>query len=115
MEPKSLPQPLQQPDSEEIAPVTAPGAPGRSILGVVLIVFGLAVLAAALVILLVQWLWGAPVGDGVEPAGLWLAALTGLLWAGTGLAIWRRMWVVGLIGTVIALIVGAIATGTIRS
>ena len=74
-------------------------------------VFGLAVIAAALGVLFAQWLWG---GVAIDPAGLWLAALAGLIWAGTGLAIWRRMWVIGGLGVAAALVAGAIATWTIR-
>ena len=101
----------RRPNSEEVAPVTAPSVPGRSALGVFLIIFGLAVTAAALGVLFAQWLGG---GAAVDPAGLWLAALAGVIWAGAGLAIWRRMWLIGALGIAAAIIVGAIATGMIR-
>lgn len=107
------PPPERRPDADEVAPVTAPAVPGRTILGTFLIIFGLAVTAAALGVLLAQWLWGR--AEGVDTAGLWLAVLTGLLWTGTGVAFWRRMWVIGSLGTIAALIAGAIATAMIRN
>lgn len=106
------PPPERRPNSEEVAPVTAPSVPGRSVLGVFLIVFGLAVIAAALGVLFAQWLWGRAAD--LDRAGLWLAALAGLIWTGAGVAIWRRMWAIGALGIAAAIIAGAIATWTIR-
>ena len=103
----------RRPNSEEVAPVTAPSVPGRSALGVFLIIFGLAVTAAALGVLFAQWLWGRAAD--VDRAGLWLAVLAGLIWTGAGVAIWRRMWVIGALGIAGAIVAGAIATGMIRA
>ena len=106
------PPPERRPNSEEVAPVTAPSVPGRSVLGVFLIIFGLAATAAALGVLLAQWLWER--GAGVDAVGLWLAALSGVIWTGAGVAIWRRMWLIGALGIAAAVIAGAVATGIIR-
>lgn len=100
--------------SEEIAPVTAPSIPGRTVLGGCLAVFGLAIVGAAVGIFLAQGLWRGAGGERVEPVGLWLAAAAGLIWAGTGAAVWQRRWLLGGIGIALGLISGAVATWLIR-
>ena len=99
-----------RPDSEETAPVTAPAAPSRTILGTILIVFGSAVVAVAAVVLIMQLLAGAAAPGYTDPLGLSLTILSGLIWIGSGVLYWRRAWILATITAIVALLTGAFAT-----
>lgn len=99
-----------RPDSEETAPVTAPAAPSRTILGTILIVFGSAVVAVAAVVLIMQLLAGAAAPGHTDPLGLALTILSGLLWVGSGVLFWRRAWLLATMVAIVAFAAGAFAT-----
>lgn len=91
------------------APTTVAESPGRGIAATLVLVFGLAVIAASLALLLVRHLEPAPLGLHPEPVGVWMALLAGVAWVLTGVACLYRRWWLCLVTAVAALVIGVLA------